>query len=78
MENKIEVVPAKGSCSCNACMARNYDSSLKPQIGKRVDDLFEVHVNMVVLTLCAECLAELGMACLGLELEEEEDERPPP
>ena len=62
MERKIKVYPARDRCSCNACYARNYESSLTPQIGKKVDALYEVHIGQLVSVLCEDCLDTLRTA----------------
>lgn len=46
-------------CSCNSCLARNYDSKSTPLFGKRVDRLYNLKVGSMVLTLCDECLDKM-------------------
>lgn len=48
--------------SCNACLARNYDSTITPQIGDRVNALYEVHIGMMTPILCKRCLTRLETA----------------
>ena len=50
---------AKDRCSCNACFAHNYPSSLAPQIKPYVNHLYEVHIDHLVSVLCASCLSDL-------------------
>ena len=48
--------------SCNVCYARNYDTDLKPTIGKKVDCLYDLLIggsSLLQITLCGECLLAL-------------------
>ena len=62
MERKVKVCLARDRCSCNACSARNYESPLTLQIGRRVDRLYEVHIGQLVPVLCEDCLDALRTA----------------
>ena len=75
MEREFKVRHAREYCSCNACYARNYASTLTPQIGRQVDTLYEVHIGQFVSVLCGDCLAVLGHEVMEAL---HEDARPPP
>lgn len=60
MNDKLVIRNAGPVESCRVCSARNYDSIIKPELGKRVDKLYEVHIGSLTPVLCEECLASLG------------------
>lgn len=82
MNDKLTIKVAGSTESCRVCLARNYDSAMKPEIGKRVDKLYEVHIGALTPVLCEECLADLGglLCAKVLEIADEalyEEARPP-
>lgn len=82
MNDKLTIRVAGTTESCRVCLAHNYDSVMGPEIGKRVDKLYEVHIGSFTPVLCEECLAALGgLICAKvLEIADEalnEDARPP-
>lgn len=87
MEKSISVMLTNRSIvSCNACLARNYESSLSPQIGERVNELYDVDIGRMTVTLCKRCLERLSsainvtllLAGKKITFEIEENGRPPP
>ena len=82
MNDKITIKRAGETESCRACLAHNYDSTMKPELGRRVDKLYEVHIGMLTPILCEDCLASLGgcICAMLLNTADEalrEDEHPP-
>lgn len=65
MSGSVRVQPVGGEhiASCNACLARNYDTTFATGVGERVDTLYEIHVSSgssgLSLCLCRDCLCKL-------------------
>lgn len=49
--------------SCAICMARNYDASVQPAIGHKVDTLYDLDFGSAngstIVRLCPDCLGAL-------------------
>lgn len=56
---KIKKVKDWDIRSCNHCYARNYQTSLFPTVGRRVDVLYDLVIDHTMLCLCEDCLKEL-------------------
>jgi len=64
MSGSIRVRPtSEHIASCNACLARNYDTVIETGVGERVDTLYEIHVSSgssgLSFCLCRDCLCKL-------------------
>nr|WP_325294908.1 hypothetical protein [uncultured Oscillibacter sp.] len=65
MSGSVHVRPIGGEhiASCNACLARNYDTTIATGTGERVDTLYEIHVSSgssgISICLCRDCLCKL-------------------
>lgn len=64
MSGTIRVRPVtEHISSCNACLARNYDSVIETGVGERVDTLYEIYVSSgssgLSFCLCRDCLCKL-------------------
>lgn len=50
-------------CSCNVCLARNYEPEDKRcVVGEYTPDIFDVCVGSLCIHLCRDCLETLGDA----------------
>ena len=55
----------KDIATCNVCCARNYDSHITPEIGKKVNRLYDVMIGrhcLQQITLCGLCITSLYKA----------------
>lgn len=74
MSGSVRVRPIREHiASCNACLARNYDTTIATGTGERVDTLYEIHVSSgssgISICLCRDCLCKLvGEAYLTCNL----------
>ena len=74
MSGSVRVRPIREHiASCNACLARNYDTTIATGTVERVDTLYEIHVSSgssgISICLCRDCLCKLvGEAYLTCNL----------
>ena len=55
MEIKKDTMP----CACSECHAHNFDSSGGLMLGKRVENIYVLHLGWNAVNLCPDCLNKL-------------------